>query len=291
MSRLTAMSLAALLAFTAGGPEGRAADDDDKNVTIKVPDYDEYPDRDPPRLYSLKIDGKDFTNPKPKPMSEFKLKVAPAAGKDTVEFVMTYYPVVYSKTVRTKKVKMKAGEKVVVDFNVEDKATPDWYEPIFYPSPRTLMTAICKFAKVTEKDTVMDIGCGDGRLVITAVKDFKARKGFGLDINADLIKLCQANAKKEGVAEKAEFKVEDALKMKDASHASVVFIYLGEDLSARLEPLLKKLKPGSRVVSLDFPIGKWKPDSTKKIVAKNDRGTEHTYTLYLWNIKETKGKE
>jgi SAM-dependent methyltransferase len=260
------------------------------NVTIKLPDFEDHADRDPPRVYSLKIDGKDYTEPRPKPRSEVKLKLKPAPGKDTAEMVMTFWPVIYSKTVRTKRVKLKPGEEVVVDFTVEDKETPDIYEPIYYPSPKSLQVDICKFAKITSKDTVMDIGCGDGRLVITAVKEFKAKKGLGLDIKDDLIKLCQANARKDKVTDRAEFKVADALKLKpsDISEASVVFIYLGEDLSGRLEPLLRKLKPGSRVVSLDFPIGKWAPDETKKIVARNDKGIEYTYTLYLWNIKAEK---
>jgi SAM-dependent methyltransferase len=286
VTRITALALAGLLALPAGDIAGRAADDD-KNVTIIVPDYGEYPEKDPPRLYSLKIDGKDFTRPKPEPKSRMMLKVAPQPGKDTVEFVMSFYPVAYSKTVRTKRVKMKAGDKVTVDFTKEDRETPDWYEPIFYPSPRSLMLEICKFAKVSSKDTVMDIGCGDGRLVITAVKDFKAKKGIGLDIKPELVKLCKENAEKAFVSRKTEFRVEDALKMKSVADIDVVFIYLGEDLSARLEPLLRKtLKPGARVVSLDFPIGKWKEDMKKEVVARSDRGKEHTYTLFLWTIRK-----
>ncbi len=292
MDRLTAVSLAALLALSAGcrdtPPPPGPGEPEKADLTVLVPEYVERPDSSPPRLYSLKIDGKDFTEPKPKPKEKITLTVTPAPGKDTVEVVMTFYPVPYSKTVRKKLVKLPPGKKVTVDFNVEDKETPDWYEPIFYPSPRSLMREACLLAKVTEKDTVMDIGCGDGRLIITALKEFKAKKGIGLDINPDLVKLCQENALKEGVADRAEFKVEDALKMKDVSHADVVFIYLGEDLSARLEPLFRKtLKPGARVVSLDFGIGSWKHDDKKTHKAFNDHKRESDHTLYLWTIKES----
>src|SRR5262245_1736793 len=132
----------------------------------------------------------------------------------------------------------------------------------------------------------MDIGCGDGRLVITAVKKYAAKKGFGIDIRQELIDLCNSNAKKEGVADRVEFTVQDALKMTDVSHVSVVFLYLGEDLSRRLQPLLQKtLKPGARVVSLDFPIGDWQHDTLKPVTAKNNYGRDQTFELRLWKVK------
>ena len=143
-----------------------------------------------------------------------------------------------------------------------------------------------ELAKVGPKDTVMDIGCGDGRLIFAAVKQFKAKKGIGIDIKPELVELCKENAKKEGVADKTEFTVQDALKLTDVSHASVVFLYVGEDLGGRLQPLLQKtLKPGARVVSLTFPVGNWKPDETKKITAKNLHDEEQEFELFLWTIK------
>jgi SAM-dependent methyltransferase len=261
-------------------------------ITILVPIYIERQDTEPKRLFTLTLNGTDITEPKPPPMGKRTIRVKVDPEKPTAELVMTFWPKQYSKTVRTKRVQLTPGKEVFVDFDVEDPQTPDVYEPIFEGSPMSLMREVCRIAQVTDKDVVMDIGCGDGRMVLTALADFKARKGIGLDINPDLIKACQENAKKKGVADRAEFRVADALKLKpeDVAEASVVFIYLGEDLSSRLEPVLRKLKPGSRIVSMDFAIGKWKPDSTETFNAPDDFDREYPHRIMLWKIKEP-GKE
>ena len=285
MYRLPALLLLASLPGFVGCQEKiKPAGPGETNLTLLLPDYVEVPDRDPPRLFQLTIDGKDFTEPKTK--GKKTVAVRPAEGKDTVEIVLVFYPATYSKTIRTKKVKVEAGKLAEIDLRVEDSATPDRYEPIYFPAAASLMEAMNKLASVTPADTVMDIGCGDGRLVFTAVKKFGAKKGFGIDILPELVQLCKENAKKEGVADKTEFSVQDALKLEDVSHISVVFLYVGEDLGRRLQPLLQKtLKPGARVVSLDFPVGDWAEDKLESIKAKTDRGTEQEYKLRLWTVK------
>src|SRR5205085_12252272 len=101
----------------------------------------------------------------------------------------------YSNTIRTKEVKFENGKTIKVDFHVEDKGRPDLIKPIFYPTPVAVVDEMCKLGKVGPKDIVYDIGCGDGRMVIAGVKKFGAKKGVGVDIDPDLIKLCNQKAK------------------------------------------------------------------------------------------------
>jgi SAM-dependent methyltransferase len=156
---------------------------------------------------------------------------------------------------------------------------------------------MCKLGKVGPDDVVYDLGCGDGRMVITAVKQFKAKRGVGIDLDEDphtpdLIKKCREKAKEAGLTEKQiEFRKGDVLKVHDLSDATVVLLYMGNDINARLRPILKKtLKPGSRVVSHRFHMGEngeWDPD--KKTTFKGADGDE--YDLLFWEIKAPKKKE
>jgi cyclopropane fatty-acyl-phospholipid synthase-like methyltransferase len=167
---------------------------------------------------------------------------------------------------------------------------PDLIKPIYVPTPNDVVKEMCKLANIGPKDVVYDIGCGDGRLVIKAVKDFGAMKGVGIDIRPELIRDCNENAKNAGVADKVEFREADALKIKDFSEASVVLLYLGDHLNEALKPDLKKsLKPGSRIVSHRFRMGAdWPPDQTFKKKAPDNRGDEAEFELHLWTIPEPK---
>jgi uncharacterized protein (TIGR03000 family) len=153
----------------------------------------------------------------------------------------------------------------------------------YVPTPHAIVTKMLQMAKVTDKDVVYDLGCGDGRIVVSAVKDFKAKKGVGIDLNPERIKESKENAKKAKVEDKCEFREGDVLKIKDLSEASVVTLYMFPEVNQRLAPILKKtLKPGSRIVSHDFDMGdEWKPDET--ITIKDDEGIEHF--LFIWKIK------
>jgi len=278
----TALSLAGL------GARGQDKDKKDKpsiNLEITLPEsqsfgLDEYASK-------LTIDGKDFT----KKIAENKasLQVEAGKGKDSVTIVYTYWPYGYSKTVRTKVVKLKDGEVVKASLLKEDVATPDKIFPIYVPTPQEVVDKMCEVAKLTKDDVVCDIGCGDGRLVITAVKKFGAKKGIGWDYDAERIKECNENKKKDKLGENVVFEQKDALKLteKELSQISVVFLYVGEDLGAKLGPMLKKaLKPGSRVISHRFPMGEWKPDVDMD--AKIGDG-DYTVKLLIWNVP--KGKE
>jgi uncharacterized protein (TIGR03000 family) len=151
----------------------------------------------------------------------------------------------------------------------------------YVPTPEPVVEAMLKMADVTDKDVVYDLGCGDGRIVITAVKKYKAKKGLGIELAPERVKLSKENARKADVEGKVEIREGSVLDLKDVSEASVVTLYLLPDINLKLMPVLKKtLKPGARVVSHDFDMGDWKPEKTQ--VVRDADGREHT--VYLWTI-------
>jgi SAM-dependent methyltransferase len=130
---------------------------------------------------------------------------------------------------------------------------------VWVPTPQALVDKMLDMAKVTSKDYVMDLGSGDGRTVITAAK--RGARATGIEYNPEMVKLSQANAKKAGVAERAEFRKADLFQT-DLSKASVITMFLLPDINLKLRPKILKLKPGTRVVSNTFTMGEWKPDQT-----------------------------
>lgn len=151
------------------------------------------------------------------------------------------------------------------------KRQPDvWYEP----TPQELVEAMLEMAGVTKDDVVYDLGCGDGRFVITAAKKFGAR-GVGVDIDPVRIKESNENARKEGVTHLVRF-VEKDLFETDISEATVVALYLFRELNVRLRPrLFRELKPGTRIISNTYDMGEWRPD---------DMGRIHIKMYYYWVI-------
>src|SRR5262249_49748013 len=132
----------------------------------------------------------------------------------------------------------------------------------------------------SKNDVVYDLGCGDGRIVVTAAKKYGA-KGVGIDLDPERVKDSLANIKEAGVGNLVEIRQGDALKV-DVSPATVVTLYMLPEVNLKLRPtLLKQLKPGSRVVSHDFDMGDWKP--LKKIEVQTKNGRQHT--VYLWKIE------
>ena len=139
--------------------------------------------------------------------------------------------------------------------------TPD---VIFVPTPPKVVQAMLRVAQVTKRDTLYDLGSGDGRIVIAAAKRFGAR-GVGIDIDPVRIREARANAKKAGVTDRVKFLQQDLFET-DISSASVVTLYLLNSLNLRLRPtLLKELRPGSRVVSQTFTMDDWEPDSAFEV--------------------------
>jgi SAM-dependent methyltransferase len=149
----------------------------------------------------------------------------------------------------------------------------------FVPTPQEVVDRMLQMAEVKQDDVVYDLGCGDGRLVITAAKRYGAR-GVGVDIDPARIAESKAAAKAAGVEHLVEFRQQDALTV-DVSPASVVTLYLLTAANLKLRPTLQKtLKPGARIVSHQFGMGEWVPTRTETIT--DQRGT--TRLLYLWVI-------
>jgi ribosomal protein L11 methylase PrmA len=150
------------------------------------------------------------------------------------------------------------------------------------PTPQEVVDHMLALAGVTKSDVVYDLGCGDGRIPITAAKQFGAR-GVGVDIDPQRIAEANANAKAAGVTELVTFKLQDALTT-DLSSATVVTLYLLSASNLKLRPILtRQLKPGSRIVSHAFSMGDWEADKVDTF--RDSAGG--TRTLYLW---KTDGK-
>lgn len=147
----------------------------------------------------------------------------------------------------------------------------------FVPTPEEAVTEMLKLAEVKPGDTVIDLGSGDGRIVISAVRDHGATRAVGVDINPERITEANENARRAGVQDKVEFRQGDLFDA-DIGDASVVTLYLLPSVNQRLKPkLLSELKPGTRIVSHAFDMGDWKP--VKEV---EDDGR----TLYLWVVPE-----
>jgi cyclopropane fatty-acyl-phospholipid synthase-like methyltransferase len=147
---------------------------------------------------------------------------------------------------------------------------------VYVPTPQPVVDAMLQMAKVTAADVVFDLGCGDGRIPITAVAKYGAR-AVGIDIDPKRIAEANENAKAAGVAGKVTFLTQDLFES-DISSATVVTLYLLPSLNQKLMPKLQKeLKPGTRVVSHAFDMGsEWPPD---------ERGEAAGKSYFLWVIK------
>jgi len=134
----------------------------------------------------------------------------------------------------------------------------------YEPTPQLIVEELLKMAGVNRNDVVYDLGCGDGRFVITAAKKYGAR-GVGIDIDPERIKESNQNARIAGVLDKVKF-IEGDLFETDFREATVVALYLLPDLNMQLRPkLLQDLKPGSRVVSYEFDMYDWQPDKMGRL--------------------------
>lgn len=133
----------------------------------------------------------------------------------------------------------------------------------FVPTPYVVIDEMLRLANVTSKDFVMDLGSGDGRVLITAAKKFGAR-GLGVELDDHLIYQSEASAAQEGVTDRVRFLQQDLFKT-DLTPATVITMYLLPGVMMRLRPILLDLKPGTRLVSHDFQLGEWDPDVTTQI--------------------------
>lgn len=162
----------------------------------------------------------------------------------------------------------------------------------YVPTPHEVVREMLRVAQVGKDDVVYDLGCGDGRIVIAAVKDFGAKRGVGVDIDPERIRESNENARKAGVTDRVKFLQKDLFET-DVSEATVVTLYLLPSINIRLRPkLFRELRPGSRIVSHDFDmcdecegegsetcIKGWHPDKVLRV-----RGPYREHTVYYWVI-------
>lgn len=149
----------------------------------------------------------------------------------------------------------------------------------FLPTPDEVVTRMLRLASVGPSDVVYDLGSGDGRIVIAAARDFGAR-GVGIEIDPDLVAKATAAATSAGVADRVKFRAQDAMTA-DVSEATVVTLYLLAASNVKLRPVLtKQLRPGTRIVAHNFPIGDWTPDSVDTFTD----AAGQTRTLLLWKF-------
>lgn len=157
----------------------------------------------------------------------------------------------------------------------------------YVPTPPQVVAAMLKVAAVSSRDVVVDLGSGDGRIVITAAQEYGAR-GRGYDIDPELVERSNAAARKLGLQQRVSFREEDVLKA-DIGDATVVTLYLLPEMMAQLRSKLQReLKPGTRIVSHDFDFGDWKPDRRVELELdqKYDITGSWTSTIYLWTVPE-----
>ncbi|HZO42619.1 MAG TPA: class I SAM-dependent methyltransferase [Methylomirabilota bacterium] len=148
----------------------------------------------------------------------------------------------------------------------------------YVQTPAEVVTEMLRLAGVNGNDLVYDLGSGDGRLVIAAARDFGAR-GVGIEIDPHLVAQSAESARRAGVADRVKFRAADLFEA-DLSDATVVTLYLSPELNLRLRPkLLRELRPGSRIVSHDFPMGDWTPQHTISVPTR-DRVSK----VFLWVV-------
>jgi len=192
-----------------------------------------------------------------------------------------------------------ASQAVSTGQTKDDKIT---CQIIYVPTPQPVVDKMIDMAKVTKKDVVYDLGCGDGRIVATVAKKFGAR-GVGIDIDAERIKDCEKTLKDMEIDAKNTSIVQsndradvkkalenpklvtfiqgDASNPEGLEHATVVLLYMLDEFMEKLEPIAKKRLPkGARIVSHDFRFPNWEADATVEF-----QGPDRQHTLYLYSVK------
>jgi hypothetical protein len=159
------------------------------------------------------------------------------------------------------------------------KITPETRKPdvLYVATPQEVVDKMLDMAKVTKDDVVYDLGCGDGRFVVTAAKKYGCR-GVGYDISPRRVRESRANVRKNGVEQLVRIEQKDIFTL-DLSQADVITLFLLPSLNEKLIPQLDKLKPGSRIVSHNFGMRGVMPDETVKFMSTEDKSQ---HTIYLW---------
>jgi SAM-dependent methyltransferase len=159
-------------------------------------------------------------------------------------------------------------------------------DAVFVPSPQDVVERMLELAEIKKTDVVYDLGCGDGRIVVTAARNYGCR-AVGVDIDKECVKLAQENVLKNKVGEQVTIKHEDIFHI-DVSQADVVMLYLLPNVNEKLIPRLQSMKPGARIVSHSFPIPGIKPDKVTRYVSTEDDLSRPLYLFTAPLQKENK---
>jgi hypothetical protein len=168
-------------------------------------------------------------------------------------------------------------------FSTAARAQEGRGDVVYVPTPQVAVDEMLKMAKVTASDFVIDLGSGDGRILITAAKKFGAR-GLGVDLDTVLLKKARDGAAREGVSDRVQF-VEQNLFLTDLSRATVITSYLLPEMNEKLRPKILALKPGTRLVAHDYDMGEWQPDEQKTLnVPEKTVGDPGKSYLFFWVV-------
>ncbi|NBO93613.1 MAG: TIGR03000 domain-containing protein [Planctomycetia bacterium] len=275
-----ALLCAALLAPLWGGEdkkdEKKEAPKKEATLIIKVPED-----------ATLWIDGEEYTDQKEKTERTFRSTPLEPGKRYFYTVKAKWMPNNYETYTRVRRAIVEAGKTSTLDLTKIDPKVPDDIFIRFVPTPQEVVDKMMEMGKVGKDDIVYDLGCGDGRLVVTAVSKRGAKKGVGVDLDPDRLKESNDNAKAAKVTDKVEFRKQDVMKVAKLEEATVVTMYLSDGLSDQLRPiLLKRLKPGSRIVSHRFLMGSWKPEKTETVTVDGE-----AYKIHLWTVPGTPKKE
>jgi SAM-dependent methyltransferase len=151
----------------------------------------------------------------------------------------------------------------------------------FVPTPPDVVDKMLRMADVRSSDFLIDLGAGDGRIAVAAVRDYGAKGAFGVDLNPERVKEARANAQQAGVDDRVHFEVQDLFET-DFSKATVVSMYLLPSVNMKLRPKVLDLMPGTRVVSHAFTMQDWEPDAQDSVGGRD---------VYFWVVPAKVGGE
>jgi uncharacterized protein (TIGR03000 family) len=181
----------------------------------------------------------------------------------------------------TSRIDVRPGDFESIDLREPGKRPVTDVE--YEPTPQEVVDALLRLAKVTSKDVVWDLGCGDGRIPVTAAKEYGC-KARGFDVDPERVKDSLANVRKHGVERLVTIEQRDVFTLDLSKGPTVVTLYLLPSLNAKLLPQLRKLPPGTRVVSVAHRMADVKPD--EQIVVDTELGE---FDVYLWKAETLRG--
>ncbi len=156
----------------------------------------------------------------------------------------------------------------------------------YIPTPLSIVYEALRFVKPTPCDILYDLGCGDGRVVVIAARDFGVRKAVGVEIDEALATIAALRAREEGVEDRVEIIEGDMFEI-DVSPATIVYIYMYASINERLAPKLEReLKPGARIVTIDFPIPGWVPVRIRRV--EDEAGRLRSIYLFVRGVSDAK---